>query len=107
KTDAAPGLERVFAHGGAAGGDASRIRGKDAGEHAEYGGLAGAVRPEQADDFSVIHREIEIPHRDNGAESFLERVRRHSWLVSDGHKSLSDDLFVLQNSRRSMVRTAK
>src|SRR5262249_310249 len=46
------------------------------GEHVECGGLAGAVRANEADDFSIANREIEIGKGDEPAEMHRDMLDR-------------------------------
>ena len=42
---------------------------QQAAQHAEGGGLAGAVRPQQAEDFAALHGEADVVDRDESAEA--------------------------------------
>src|SRR5437588_869936 len=51
------------------------VRRVEAREHAERGGLAGAVRPEQAENLPALDRERDLSARRAAAERFRESVR--------------------------------
>jgi hypothetical protein len=48
--------------------DVARTRLVDAGDHVEYGGLARAVRPDQADDLPLADAEVKFRQRPQAAE---------------------------------------
>ena len=48
-------------------------RRKQAAQHAEGGGLAGAVGPEQAEDLAAAHLEVDVVDGGEGAE-FLDQL---------------------------------
>ena len=49
---------------------------EEAGQHAHDGGLARAVRPQQADDFALRHGERHVAHRARGTEILAEALDR-------------------------------
>jgi len=49
------------------------VRGDQAHDHVEAGGLAGAVRSQQPDDFSAFYGQGDILHDSAGAIALLQR----------------------------------
>jgi len=46
----------------------------DPGDHVEHGGLAGAVRADEAQDFALVYVQVEVAHRGEAAEDLGEAV---------------------------------
>ena len=51
------------------------VRAVEPGDHVERGGLAGAVRADQADDLALAHVERDVVQRDDAAEAAREVLR--------------------------------
>ena len=73
---------------------AARGRLVDAGEHVEERRLAGAVRPDQADDRALRHREVDVVDGDEAAELLAEPLGLEQRVSSSGDLQVVERLVV-------------
>ncbi len=70
--------------------DAAIVRRDQAGDHVETGGLAGAVRPEQAHDLAAMQGEADALHHRPAAERLADPVHEQAVGGDDGFRSVRE-----------------